>query len=100
MWPFTISSQPPYKQKLYGQRFNDYNPSADRYQQRFPNDSNSMRFSNYIEPPGRSNANATLQQLLQGLAPTAPSAPPAAAATLPAVLPPALPGPLNHPITA
>jgi hypothetical protein len=101
MWPFTIHQQPPYKPKLYGQRFNNFNPFADCYQQQFPTDSSSMRFSNYVELPGsndNANANASLQQLLQGLAP-APTAPPAAAA-LPAVLPPALPGPLNHPIPA
>jgi hypothetical protein len=55
MLPFTIPRQPPYAQKFYGQRFNDYNTFPDRYQQRFPNDSNSMRFSDYIKPPGRSN---------------------------------------------
>jgi hypothetical protein len=90
--PFHLPSQP-FGQKHYGQRCNDFS-FADRY--RFPADNGSVCFSNYSKPPSTS---ATLHQLLQGLAPAAPSAPPAAT-NLSAILPPSLPGQLNHPIPA
>jgi hypothetical protein len=90
---FHLPTQP-FGQKQNDQR-NDF-AFADHY--RFPVHNNgSTRFTDYSEPPSR----ATLHQLLQGLAPAAPTAavsPP----PLPAVLPPATPGTgqLNHPIPA
>jgi hypothetical protein len=93
MLPFHLPTLP-FGQKHYDQR-NEF-AFADRY--RFPvHDNGLARFTDYSEPPNR----ATLHQLLQGLAPAAPTAavsPP----PLPAVLPPSIPctGQLNHPIPA
>jgi hypothetical protein len=93
MLPFHLPTQP-FGQKHYDQQ-NDF-AFADRYL--FPvHDNRSARFTDYLEPPSR----ATLHQLLQGMAPTTPTAavsPP----LLPSVLPPSIPGTgqLNHPIPA
>jgi hypothetical protein len=91
-----ISMVPFHQNQTYSTKSNQHDYAfADRYQ--FPVPVQSSRFTDYPEPPP---SRATLQQLLQGLAPAAP--PPAAVSppTLPAVLPPVVPLQLNHPIPA
>jgi hypothetical protein len=91
-----ISMLPFHQNQRFGTKFDQQDYTfADRYQ--FPVPVHSSRFTDYQEPPP---SRATLQQLLQGLAPAAP--PPAAVSppAPPSVLPPVVPGQLGHPIPA
>jgi hypothetical protein len=90
-----ISMLPFHKNQTFGTKYFDQRHDyafVDRYQFPVPVHASSGCFTDYSEPPP---SRATLQQLLQGLA---PAAPPAAVSTpfLPAVLLPVVPGQLSH----